>query len=53
VDSVPSRHMTSTRELFSSLTEQDSGVQVELGDDAKYPVVGVGTIPSDSNQVTL
>jgi hypothetical protein len=33
------------RELFSSLTEQDSGVRVELGDDAKYPVAGIGTIP--------
>jgi hypothetical protein len=31
--------------LFSSLKKQDSGVQVELGDDAKYPVAGVGTIP--------
>ena len=33
------------RQLFSSLKEQSSGVQVELGDDAKYPVAGVGTIP--------
>jgi hypothetical protein len=45
VDNGASRHMTSARELFSSLTEQDSRVQVELGDDAKYPVAGVGTIP--------
>jgi hypothetical protein len=45
VDSGASRHMTSAWELFSSLTEQDSRVQVELGDDAKYPVAGVGTIP--------
>jgi hypothetical protein len=37
--------MTSTQELFSSLTEKDSGFQVELGDDAKYLVAGVGTIP--------
>jgi hypothetical protein len=34
-----------SRQLFSSLKKQDSGVQVELGDDAKYPVAGVGTIP--------
>jgi hypothetical protein len=27
------------------MKKQDSGVQVELGDDAKYPVAGVGTIP--------
>ena len=45
VDNGSSRHMTSTWELFSSLTEQDLGVQVEIGDDAKYLVVGDGTIP--------
>ena len=37
--------MTSTRELYSSLKEHVSRVQVELGDDAKYPLVRVGTIP--------
>jgi hypothetical protein len=37
--------MTSDRELFSSLTEQDSRVQVELDDDAKYPIARVGIIP--------
>jgi len=36
--------MTSTRQLFSCLKKQDSRVQVELGDDAKYPVARVGTI---------
>jgi hypothetical protein len=45
VDNEVSRHMTSTRQLFSSLKKQDLGVQVELGDDAKYPVARVGTIP--------
>jgi hypothetical protein len=45
VDSGASRHMTSARQLYSSMKKQDSGVQVELGDDAKYPVTGVGTIP--------
>jgi hypothetical protein len=45
VDSGASQHMTSARQLFSSLKKQDSRVQVELGDDAKYPVAGVGTIP--------
>lgn len=43
VDSGASWHMTSTRQLFSSLIDQDLGVEVE--DDAKNPVVGVGTIP--------
>jgi hypothetical protein len=45
VDSGASWHMTSTQQLFSSLKKQDSGIQVELGDDAKYPVARVGTIP--------
>jgi hypothetical protein len=36
--------LTSTQELFTSLTEQDLGVHVELGNDAKYAVKGVGTI---------
>jgi hypothetical protein len=45
VNSGASRHMTLAQELFSSLTEQDSGAQVELGDDAKYLVARVGTIP--------
>jgi hypothetical protein len=45
VDSGASRDMTSTRELFSSVTKQDSRVHVELGDDAKYLVAEVGTTP--------
>jgi hypothetical protein len=45
VNSGSSRHMTLTRQLFSSLKKHDLGVHVELGDDAKYLVAGVGTIP--------
>jgi hypothetical protein len=44
LDSGASRHMTEARELFNSLTETDSGIHVELGDDAKYAVKGEGTI---------
>ena len=44
LDNGASRHMTEARELFSSLTESDSDVHVELGDDAKYAVKGEGTI---------
>ena len=44
VDNGASRHMTSAWQLFSSLTMQGLGVQFELGDDAKYPIVGVGTV---------
>ena len=45
VESGAYRHMTSAHELFSILTKQDLGFRVELGDDAKYLVGGVGTIP--------
>ena len=45
VDNGTSRQMTSTWELFSSLKEHVSRVQVELGDDAQYPIVRAGAIP--------
>jgi hypothetical protein len=45
VESGASRHTTSTQHLFSSLKKHNLGVQVELGDDAKYLVAGVHTIP--------
>jgi hypothetical protein len=37
--------MTLARQLFSSPKKQDLGVHVKLGDDAKYPIARVGTIP--------
>jgi hypothetical protein len=43
-DSGASHHMIEAHDLFSSLTERDSNVHVELGDDAKYVVKGEGTI---------
>ena len=45
MDNGASQHMTLVQQFFSSLKKQDSGVQVELGDDAKYPIARVGTIP--------
>ena len=36
--------MKKAQEIFSSLIEKDSGIHVELGDDAKYVVKGEGTI---------
>jgi hypothetical protein len=45
VESGATRNMTLAWELFSSLTKQDSRVSFELGDDVKYLVAGVGTIP--------
>jgi hypothetical protein len=50
LDSGASRHMTEAWELFSSLMEMDSGIHVELGDDAKYAVKGEGTILFDLSQ---
>jgi hypothetical protein len=44
VDSGASRHMTYDRKLFNKLQEQEGGMSVELGDDATYPVKGLGSI---------
>jgi hypothetical protein len=44
VDSGASRHMTYDRSLFNRFQEQEGGMSVELGDDATYPVRGVGSI---------
>ena len=44
LDSSASCHMIEASELFSKLTESDSGIHVELGDDAKYEMRGEGTI---------
>jgi len=42
IDSGASRHMTSHRDSLRSLTKKNSSLQVELGDNAKYVVKGVG-----------
>jgi hypothetical protein len=39
-----SRHMTYDKSLFSRIQEQEGGMTMELGDDATYPVRGVGSI---------
>jgi hypothetical protein len=36
--------MTKAWELFNSMRETNSGIHVELGDDAKYEVKGEETI---------
>jgi hypothetical protein len=43
VDSGASRHMTGSQKSLTSLTEENSRLQVELGDNTKYAVKGVGT----------
>jgi hypothetical protein len=37
-------HMTEARELFSSLSEEDSKLHIQLGNNAKYPVKVQGTV---------
>jgi hypothetical protein len=44
MDSGASRHMTGTHELFTSWSETDSDLHVELGTHAKCGVEAVGTI---------
>jgi len=43
VDSGACRHMKKSQESLTSLSEEDSRLQVDLGDNVKYAVKGVGT----------
>ena len=43
VDNGASHHMTGSQESLTSFSEEDLGLQVELGDNAKYVVKGLGT----------
>ena len=45
VDSGASRHMIGYKKPLSDLTEKDSSLQVELGDNAKYAIKGIGATP--------
>ena len=40
----PSFHMTSDKGLFNELEEKDLKMHIEMGDNSKYSVAGVGTI---------
>jgi hypothetical protein len=44
VDSGASRHMTYDKKIFNRFQEQEGGMLVELGDDAMYPMKGLGSI---------
>ncbi|MBD3828844.1 C2HC-type zinc finger protein [Stenotrophomonas sp.] len=44
LDSGASFHMTGDRDLFSDLEDKDLGVHIEMGDDGRYSVTGIGTI---------
>jgi hypothetical protein len=40
LDSGASRHMIKARELFNNFSEDDSGIHVELGNEAKFVMTG-------------
>jgi len=44
LDSGASFRMTGDKELFSDLEEKDLQMHIEMGDDEKYSVTGLGTI---------
>jgi len=44
LDSGASFHMTNDKSLFNTLEEKDLKMCIEMGDDGKYSVSGVGTV---------
>ena len=44
IDSGASSHMTGQRRFFKDLQEGGTGIHIELGDDARYQVQGVGIV---------
>ena len=44
LDSGTSFHMTGDKDLFSDLEENDLKMHIEMGDDGRYSVTGIGTI---------
>jgi len=44
LDNGASFHMTGDKSLFSTLEEKDLKMCIEMGDDERYSVSGVGTV---------
>jgi hypothetical protein len=44
LDSGTSFHMTGDKEIFSDLEEKDLKMHIEMGEDGRYSVTGIGTI---------
>ena len=44
IDSGASFHMTNDKSLFSTLEEKDLKMRIEMDDDKRYNVSGVGTV---------
>ena len=50
IDSGASRHFTGYKEALSDLIEKDTNLEIILGDNATYPVKGVGNVTLQLNQ---
>jgi len=50
IDSGASRHFTGYKEALSNLIEKDTNLEIILGDNATYPVKGVGNVTLQLNQ---
>ena len=46
LDSGVSFHMTSEKNILSTLEDKDLQMRIEMGDDGKYHVLGEGTVVS-------
>lgn len=50
IDSGASRHFTGYKDVLSNLIEKDTNLEIILGDNATYPVKGVGNVTLQLNQ---
>eukprot|EP00253_Pinus_taeda_P002410 PITA_02410 len=50
IDSGASSHFTGYKEALSNLIEKDTNLEIILGDNATYPVKGVGNVTLQLNQ---
>ena len=50
IDSGASRHLPRYKEALSNLIEKDINLEIILGDNATYPVKGVGNVTLQLNQ---
>jgi len=50
IDSGASRHFTGYKEALSNLIEKKTNLEIILGDNATYPVKGIGTVTLHLNR---
>ena len=50
IDNGASRHFTRYKEALSNLVEKKTNMEIILGDNATYPVKGIGTVTLHLNQ---